>query len=131
MPDLAARAPLFLSVLRIVAALMFMQHGLQKHFGFPEPMPMEIPMWSQVWIGGWIEVIGGLLLLLGLFTRPVAFVLSGMMAVAYFQFHAASGGYHPLINKGELAALYTFVFLYFVFAGPGPISLDAKLRKTG
>ena len=130
MPDLNAWAPRVLSLLRIVAALMFMQHGLQKHFAFPEAMPMEIPMWSQLWIGGWIEVIGGLLLLLGLFTRPTAFILSGTMAVAYFQFHAASGGYHPLVNKGELAALYSFVFLYFVFAGPGPFSLDAKLRKT-
>jgi len=128
MPDLTARAPLFLSILRIVAALMFMQHGLQKHFGFPQAMPG--PLNAQMWIGGWIEILGGLLLLLGLFTRPVAFILSGMMAVAYFQFHMASGGYHPILNHGELAALYTFVFLYFVFAGPGPLSLDAKLRKT-
>lgn len=129
MNGLSARAPLVLSILRIVAALMFMQHGLQKHFGFPSPPPMPIPAMSQLWIGGWIELIGGALLLLGLFTRPAAFVLSGMMAVAYFQFHAASGGYHPIANGGELAALYCFVFLYFVFAGPGSLALDNTLGK--
>ena len=130
MPDLSKHAPLVLSLLRIVAGLMFMQHGLQKHFGFPEAMPGgPLPAWSQLWIGGWIELIAGGLLLLGLFTRPAALVLSGMMAVAYFQFHAATGGYHPIVNKGELAALYTWVFFYFVFAGGGSLSLDNVLRR--
>ena len=131
MPDLSRHAPLMLSILRIVSALMFMQHGLQKHFAFPAREGPGPEQFSQMWIGGWIELIGGVLLLLGLFTRPVAFVLSGMMAVAYFQFHAMSGGYHPIQNQGELAALYCFVFLYFVFAGPGSLSLDGSMRRRG
>jgi len=130
MPDLSKHAPLVLSLLRIVAGLMLMQHGLQKHFNFPAPFPGDaLPAWSQLWIGGWIELIGGALLALGLFTRPVAFVLSGMMAVAYFQFHAAKGGFYPLVNQGELAALYCFVFFYFVFAGGGSLGLDSTIRK--
>ena len=132
MPDLSRHAPLFRSILRIVAALMFMQHGLQKHFAFPAASEHGAPpAGSQLWIGGWIELIGGILLLLGLFTRPVAFLLSGTMAVAYFQFHMASGGIHPILNGGELAALYCFVFLYFVFAGGGSLSADSILRKRG
>jgi len=131
MPDLSKHAPLVLSLLRIIAGLMLMQHGLQKHFDFPAPFPMgDLPAWSQLWIGGWLEIILGALVALGLFTRIAAFLAAGMMAVAYFQFHAASG-FWPIVNQGELAALYCWVFFYVVFSGPGSLSLDAVLRKRG
>jgi len=123
-----------LSVLRIVSALLFMQHGAQKLFGWftPPPAPGAPPppafqLMSWIGIGGVLEFFGGLLLLLGLFTRPVAFILSGMMAVAYFGWHAPSGTW-PIVNRGELAALYCFVFLYLSAAGGGPWSVDACLR---
>lgn len=126
---LKAHAPRVLSFLRIVTGLMFLQHGTQKIFGFPaEPMfPFDIA--SQIGIGAVLELVGGVLIILGLFTRPVAFILSGMMAVAYFQFHAFAGGPFPMVNKGELAALYCWVFLYLVFAGGGEWSLDRLIRK--
>jgi putative oxidoreductase len=104
-----------------------MQHGLQKVFGLLGAKEQP-PLMSQAGIGGIIELVGGGLFLLGLFTRPVAFILSGTMAVAYFQFHAP-GGFWPVVNKGELAALYCFVFLFFTAAGAGPLSLDAMLRR--
>jgi putative oxidoreductase len=85
---------------------------------------------SLLWFGGLIELIGGVLLAIGLFTRPVAFLASGMCAFAYFLFHAG-GGFYPILNRGELAALYSFVFLYITFAGPGPWSVDAALRRSG
>ncbi|HEX8560760.1 MAG TPA: DoxX family protein [Pyrinomonadaceae bacterium] len=121
--------PRLLSVLRIVTAFLFMAHGAQKLFGFlaPPGMPSFAPL-SQMWIGGVLEFFGGLLLLLGLFTRPVAFILSGTMAVAYFQMHAP-GGFWPLQNKGELAVLYCFVFLFFAVAGGGAWSLDRLIRR--
>jgi putative oxidoreductase len=119
--------------LRIVAAFMFIAHGAQKLFGFLAPPGMPSPpMFGQMWIGGVLEFFGGLLLLLGLFTRPVAFILSGMMAVAYFQMHAMTGGgifSLPLQNKGELAALYCFVFLFLAVAGGGEWSVDRCLRR--
>jgi putative oxidoreductase len=119
-----------LSVLRIVAAYLFMAHGAQKLFGFlGQPGAAGPALFSQVWIAGVLEFFGGSLLLLGLFTRPVAFILSGMMAVAYFQMHAPRG-FWPLQNRGELAALYCFIFLYLVAAGGGPWSLDRLLRRT-
>lgn len=121
--------PQLLSLLRIVSGLMFLQHGTQKVFGFPAPARGPFDIASQMGIGGVLELVGGVLLVLGLFTRPVAFVMSGMMAVAYFQFHAMSGGPFPLVNQGELAALYCWVFLYLVAAGPGPWSLDEVMRK--
>lgn len=124
----AGRAPQVLSLLRIVSGLMFMQHGAQKIFGFPAPARGPFELMSQMGIGGVLELVGGALIVLGLFTRPVAFILSGMMAVAYFQFHAPSSLY-PLVNQGELAALYCWVFLYLAFAGPGPWSLDAILGR--
>lgn len=119
-----------LSILRIVAALLFMEHGGQKLFGFPAPqMGGAAPaMFTQMWFAGVLELFGGLFFLLGLFTRPVAFLLSGMMAVAYFQAHAP-GGWSPLVNKGELAVLYCFVFFYFFFAGGGSWSLDRCLCR--
>ena len=119
-----------LSILRIVVALLFMEHGGQKLFGFPAPqMGGAAPaMFTQLWFAGMLELCGGGLLLLGLFTRCVGFVLSGMMAVAYFQVHAP-GGWSPLVNKGELAVLYCFVFFYFFFAGGGAWSLDNCLCR--
>jgi len=121
----AVWAPRLLSVLRIVTALLFMQHGMQKLFNFP-PSPQPMPPFSLtsiIGISGVLEFFGGLLLLIGLFTRPVAFILSGMMAVAYFMAHAPAG-FWPILNKGELAALYCFVFLYLSAAGGGSWSVD-------
>jgi putative oxidoreductase len=125
----AVWTPRLLSVLRIVAAFMLMAHGAQKLFGFlaPPGMPSFAPL-SQMWIGGVLEFFGGALLLLGLFTRPVAFILSGMMAVAYFQMHSP-GGFWPLQNKGELAVLYCFVFLFLAVAGGGVWALDSLLWR--
>lgn len=123
--------PQLLSALRIVSALMFIQHGTQKIFGFPAPARGPFEIASQMGIGGVIELVGGALLLIGLFTRPVAFILSGMMAVAYFQFHFANGGVYPLVNGGELAALYCWVFLYIVAAGPGAWAVDNMVGKKG
>jgi putative oxidoreductase len=127
----AALAPQLLSLLRIVSALMFLQAGTVKLFGWPMGMPggATVSLTSQVGIGGILEAAGGFLLLVGLFTRPVAFVLSGEMAVAYFQFHYPNG-FWPVVNQGQLAVLYCFIWLYFSAAGPGPWSLDALLRRT-
>ena len=121
-------SPYFLSILRIIAAFVYGVHGTQKLFGFPAPFPM--PHLPPLFLaGGTIETFGGLLLLLGLFTRPVAFILSGEMAVAYFNFHAPQG-FWPLLNEGEGAVLYCFMFLYFASTGGGPWSFDRWLRKT-
>lgn len=125
---LAAWSPKVLSVLRIVTGLLFMQHGTQKIFGFPAEARGPFDIMTQMGIGGVLELVGGALIILGLFTRPVAFILSGMMAVAYWQFHAP-GDFYPLNNGGELAIMYCFAFFYFIFAGPGPWSLDAIVRK--
>jgi putative oxidoreductase len=121
--------PRLLSVLRMVAAFLFMAHGAQKLFGFlaPPGMPAFAPL-SQMWVGGVLEFFAGALLLVGLFTRPVAFILSGMMAVAYFQMHAP-GGFWPLQNKGELAVLYCFVFLFLAVAGGGEWAVDRLLGR--
>jgi putative oxidoreductase len=120
-------APRLLSILRIVTAFLFMQHGAQKLFGFLGARQSPAPF-TQAWIAGALEFFGGLLVLLGLFTRPVAFILSGMMAVAYFQAHAPKGFWH-IQNGGELATLYCFVFLYLSAAGGGPWSLDSIWRR--
>ena len=119
-----------LSIFRIVAGLIFITAGTTILFGFPpSPMPMPpIPLMSQLWIGGVIEMIGGLLITLGFLTRPVAFVLAGQMAVAYFQFHARQG-FWPNMNGGVPAALYCFIWLYFSAAGAGPWSLDSRRGK--
>jgi len=116
-----------LSVLRIVAGFMFTLHGTEKWLSFPVPPPHPTVFWSETGISGSLELVGGFLLMIGLFTRPVAFVLSGLMAFAYFLAHAP-GGFWPIVNKGELAALYCFVFLYMAAAGGGPWSLDHRLR---
>jgi putative oxidoreductase len=121
--------PRLLSVLRIVSGFLFIAHGAQKMFGFLAPPGSSRPaLLSQIGVGGVLEFFGGILLLLGLFTRPVAFILSGTMAVAYFQMHAP-GGFWPLQNRGELAALYSFVFLFMAVAGGGEWSLDRLLRR--
>jgi putative oxidoreductase len=110
--------------LRIATALLFLQHGTAKLFGVPHvDMFNGLKLVSLLGVGGVIELIGGLLLLIGLFTRPVAFILAGEMAVAYFGFHAFQN-FWPLVNKGELAALYCFVFLFFSVAGPGSFAVD-------
>jgi putative oxidoreductase len=123
--------PYFLSVLRIAAALIFMQSGTMKLFAFPMGIPPNggtVDMWSQAWWGGILEVWGGAFVLIGLFTRPVAFILAGEMAVAYFQFHAPQN-FWPLINGGNSALLYCFVWLYISAAGGGPWSVDSLLLK--
>jgi putative oxidoreductase len=128
----AAWAPRLLSLLRIVSALIFMEHGTQKLLGFPpmaEGMSQPAPL-SLMWIGGLLEMVGGALLLIGLFSRPVAFILAGEMAVAYWMFHAP-GGPFPALNGGDAAILYCFVFLYIAAAGPGPWSLDSRLNSGG
>jgi putative oxidoreductase len=125
----ATWAPRLLSVLRIMAGLLFLQHGTAKFLGIPYIERMyNLPPFSQSWIAGVIELIGGVLLVLGLFTRPVAFLSSGLMAVAYFIAHAPRG-FYPILNAGELAALYCFVFLYISAAGAGPWSIDALLKR--
>lgn len=122
----AARAPQLLSLLRIMTALLFMEHGGMKLFHFPAPMG-HIPLFSLLGLAGVLEVFGGLLVLLGLFTRPVAFILSGEMAVAYFTAHAPHG-FWPILNHGEEAVLYCFIFFYLAAAGGGDWSLDRLIR---
>lgn len=119
-------APRMLSLLRIVSGLIFMEHGTQKFLAFPAPMePGGPPPGSLGWYAGIVELVAGLLIALGLFTRPAAFLASGTMAVAYWYAHAPQN-FFPVNNGGDAAILYCFVFLYLVFAGPGPWSLDAK-----
>lgn len=120
--------PRLLSVLRIVTALLFVAHGTQKWLGLPVPRPSMTTLWSLSGVAGQLELVGGFLLLLGLFTRPVAFLLSGLMAFAYFIAHAPQG-FWPIVNRGELAVLYCFVFLYLAAAGGGPWSLDRWVRR--
>jgi putative oxidoreductase len=121
--------PPLLSVLRIIIAFLFMQHGAQKLFGFLSTQQGATPpLLSMIGIAGVLEFFGGLFILLGLFTRPVAFILSGLMAVAYFMAHAPQG-FWPMQNRGELAVAYCFVFLYMAVAGGGSWSLDRLLRR--
>jgi len=124
-------SPELLSVLRIIVAFLFIQHGTAKWFAFPAavmPGGGVVPVGSLFWVASLIETVGGALLLLGLFTRPVAFILAGEMAVAYFMMHAR-GGFWPLLNMGEPAVFFCFTFLYFSAAGAGPWSLDALLAR--
>ncbi|HYW08049.1 MAG TPA: DoxX family protein [Longimicrobium sp.] len=120
-----------LAIFRIVAGLIFFWAGTTKVFGWPTPPPQMPPfeLMSQMGIGGILEVVGGALIVLGLLTRPVAFVLAGMMAVAYFQFHAP-GGFYPNVNGGIPAVLYCFFFLYLTFAGPGAWSVDERIARS-
>ena len=118
-------APRMLSVLRIVAALLFIEHGTTKLFGFPGTAPATL---STLYIAAaLIELVGGVLLTVGLFSRLAAFIMSGEMAFAYFMSHAPRG-FFPIVNAGDAAILYCFIFLYIACAGPGPWSLDAKRR---
>ncbi len=124
-------SPRILSILRIFSALLFMQHGAQKLFGFmAQAHASPHPLFSLMSVGGVLEFFGGLLVALGLFTRPVAFLLSGEMAVAYLMFHAPKG-FWPIQNGGDLAILWAFVFFYLIIAGGGSWSLDRLLfHKT-
>lgn len=127
---LAAWAPRALSLLRIVTGLLIIQHGMGKIIGFPVvPMYANVQPLSLYGAAGFIELIGGALLIVGLCTRPVAFILSGLMAFAYFIGHFPKG-FHPLINGGTLAALYCFTCLYLSTAGAGPWSVDASMKKA-
>jgi putative oxidoreductase len=117
--------PYILSIVRIVVALLFLEHGLQKYFGFPSAGP---PMRPILYVQGIIEIAGGILLFLGAYTRVVAFILSGDMAVAFFIAHFPRS-FFPAVNGGDAAVLYCFVFLYIFFAGGGPLSLDRILLR--
>jgi putative oxidoreductase len=120
-----------LSILRVVTAAVFITTGTMKLFNYP-PMPPGVPpitVMSQMWIGGMLEVVGGTLFLIGLFTRPVAFILAGEMAVAYFQFHFPQS-FFPTVNGGVAAVLDCFIFLYFVAAGAGIWSVDAMIARS-
>jgi putative oxidoreductase len=123
-----AWTPRMLSVLRIMTALLFLAHGTSKYFGFPVSLG-NIPMFSLFGLAGLIELVFGTLLLVGLFSRIAAFILSGEMAFAYFIGHAPKS-FFPLVNGGESAVLFCFIFLYLAFAGPGPWSIDA-MRNSG
>ena len=118
-------APRMLSVLRIMSALLYIEHGSQKLLGFPASERGPVALFSFYGFAGFLELFGGILLAIGLFTRPVAFLLSGMMAVAYFMAHAPQS-FFPANNGGDAAILFCFVFLYLFTAGPGPWSVDAK-----
>lgn len=133
MDFLAPQSSRVLSILRIVAALSFMTHGLMKIFHFPVAQ-MDGPLPTMLLVAGWLEIVGGALLALGLFTRPVAFILSGMMAVAYCIAHwkfalPPAAEFFPPVNKGEAALLFCFLFLYLACVGGGVWSLDAQVRK--
>ena len=125
-------APHALSALRIITALLFIEHATMKFFAFPAAMQgMPSPMPPMIVAAGVIELVTGTLIALGLFTRPAAFLASGTMAVAYFIGHAMSGGFWPALNGGEAAIMFCFIFFYLIFAGPGAWSFDAlRSRKN-
>ena len=127
----SAWSPYALAVLRIVTALLFIEHGTQKFFAFPpsEFFPEAPAIFSLMGVAGLLELVGGVLILIGLFTRPVAFVLSGFMAAAYFMGHAPQG-FFPASNGGEPAIFYCFIFLYMVFAGAGAWSVDVMRAQS-
>lgn len=121
---------MILAIMRMATAYMFMLHGTAKLFAMPHVAMFDgITIWSLYGIAGILEAVGGLLLLLGLFTRPVAFILSGQMAVAYFMAHAAQAPLLPLLNGGEAAALFSFIFLYLASAGSGAWALDNQIAR--
>ena len=128
--SLTPRAPYALAALRIMTALLFIGHGLVKLFGFPEgAMPGTQPLASLLGVAGAIELVAGLLILVGWFTRPAAFIASGEMAVAYWMMHG-SKSFFPILNAGEGAILFCFIFLYLVFAGPGAWSIDGARGRA-
>jgi putative oxidoreductase len=130
MPELTAWAPRMLSLLRIMSGLLFMEHGLMKLLHFPAAQPgVPNPLPPLLVSAGGIELIGGGFIVLGLFTRPAAFICAGEMAAAYFMVHAKQS-FWPGVNEGDAAILYCFVFLYLAVAGGGPWSLDRVLRKV-
>lgn len=121
--------PYVLGVMRIIVGFLFLQHGSAKLLGVPHVAMLDgLQLMSLMGLAGVLELVGGTLILIGLFTRPVAFILSGQMAVAYFMAHAPNG-FLPILNQGELAVLYSFVFLYLAFAGAGKLSLDSIYCK--
>lgn len=121
-------SPFLLSALRIMSGLLLLQHGTTKYLSFPETQMSGASPASMSGAAGLIELVGGVLIVAGLFTRPVSFIVSGMLAVAYFYAHAGRD-FFPILNGGELAALYCFVFLYLAAAGPGPLSVDRILKR--
>ena len=125
---LGSWGPRVLSLLRIMSGLLLLQHGTQKILSFPPGERAGVPIASLIGVSGLIELVCGILLVIGLFSRPAAFIASGFTAVAYFMVHAPQG-FFPILNGGELAVLYCFTFFYLFFAGPGPLSLDAMLKK--
>jgi len=126
--DIGSWSPRMLSVLRIITGLLFMEHGTQKLFGFPSSPNPGPALLSLLGVQGILELIGGLLILIGFRTRPVAFILAGDMAVAYFMAHAPRG-FFPVLNGGQLAILYCFVFLYLFVAGGGVWSVDERRAR--
>jgi putative oxidoreductase len=130
MPQLDTWSPRVLAVVRIITALLFIEHGLMKLVGFPAAVPgLPTPLPAILLAAAVIEIVGGALIAVGLFTRVAAFICSGQMAVAYFMFHAPQGLW-PAVNQGEPAILFCFVFLYLAFAGAGAWSLDAYLPSS-
>jgi putative oxidoreductase len=127
MPNLSAYAPRALSILRIVAGLLFVEHATQKFFAFPAPFPMQ-PLPPLFMAAGTIELVAGTLITLGLFTRFAALIASGEMAVAYFMIHNPQS-FWPILNKGEVVILFCFTFFYLIFAGPGSWALDHVVGK--
>jgi putative oxidoreductase len=130
--NLTAKAPLAHAVLRIMSGLLFLAHGTQKFLSFPagERAGSGLALDNPGAYAGIVELVCGTLIALGLFTRPAAFLASGTMAAAYFMAHAP-GNFFPVNNGGDAAVLYCFIFLYFVFAGAGPLSLDGERRGGG
>ena len=126
---LTRRAPLFLAILRIVAGLLFLEHGTQKLFSFPPGEHAGVAFGTLPWVAGLLEVVLGSLIVLGLFTRPAAFIASGEMAVAYWMAHAPQD-FFPANNGGDAAILFCFVFLYLVFSGPGALSIDGSRKPV-
>ncbi|MDI1310145.1 MAG: DoxX family protein [Methylotenera sp.] len=123
-------APYILGILRIITGFLFLQHGSAKLLGMPHIAMFDgLQLVSLMGLAGVLELVGGTLVMIGLFTRPAAFILSGQMAVAYFMAHAP-GGFLPILNQGELAVMFSFVFLYFSAAGSGAFSLDSMLKKS-
>jgi putative oxidoreductase len=122
--------PHILGLLRIITGFLFLQHGTAKLLGIPHVAMFDgVQIMSLMGVAGILELVGGTLILIGLFTRPTAFILSGQMAFAYFMVHASSG-FLPILNQGELAVMYCFVFLYFSVAGAGEFSVDAMRKRT-
>jgi putative oxidoreductase len=127
--DLTSWTPRMLSVLRIVTGLLFLEHGTQKLLGFPPSDHAAQALFSILGLQGVLELVGGFLILVGFFTRPVAFILAGDMAVAYFMAHAPKN-FFPTLNGGQLAILFCFVFLYLAFAGGGEWSVDESSARS-